>query len=730
MRPTSVHRLITLALGLVAALVVLVLSLAGAFAGLEALAVDGMMVLRGPRPADPRVVICDVDAASIDAYGQWPWSRALVAQLIERLDSAGARVIALDMVFSEPSRADAAVDLSWEDEALAAAQAAAGNVVLGYYFRPPAADVGGAPAAGGPGGGPGGDPANLHTAAIEEVLDEPPGGFPVPRRQAVEANIDLVAAVADSQGFFISGSRRRGVLRRYELVVGHDGRYYPALALRAAERYLGGGAEGGLRLAAGAGGRPALYLGGQRVETDGRGALRLDYRGPAGTYPTYSAAQVLAGRAPADAFSDRLVFLGASETGVGELYPSPLGGEITRVEVHATAADNLLDRSFIQEGGAPWLLSLAAVLLLALAVAVLVALSRSPLVSALVALALALAWPVACYAAFLSAGWHLQVAAPAAAALLALVVARRHRGGSVHRPAGELRRTFEGTVSRSVMEELLRHPEKVKLGGEQRRLTVLFADIRGFTELSERLGPEGVVWLLNRFFTAMTGLVIDAGGTLDKYMGDALMAFFGAPGQLPDHGARACRAALAMRDELARLNRGWREAGELPAAAELRLGIGLSSGEMVVGNMGSEALSEYTVLGEAVNLGSRIEGLNKLYGTDILASEATVRAAGSGFLFREIDRVRVKGKAEAMTLFELVAQEPVDAQVRQRVVRFEAGLAAYRNRELVRAERLFASILEDLGRDGAARFYAARCQRLRSQPPPEGWDGVTTLASW
>jgi adenylate cyclase len=717
--------------------VALLLLLLGAWRSVELLAMDGMMALRGRQPADRRLAIVAIDAASIDELGQWPWSRARMAELVERLAAGGARVIALDLVFAEPSRRDAAIDLTWEDEALAAAIKQAGNVVLGFYFRREEGrreegrreEVGGGTASPASAGSEGRS-ANLHSAAIEQVVSEPAGGFSVPGRPVAEPNLDLFAAAAASQGFFSNERRARGVLRHYDLVVAHDGRYYPALALRAVERFLGGG----LRLAPASGRVPELLLAGRPVETDERAALWVNYRGPAGTYPTLPAADVLAGRHSPDALRDRLVFVGATEVGLGDLQATPLGGEMPGVEVHAQVADNLLNGSFVRDSGREAVVSLAALLVMGPLVAWLVARVRRHLAGSLAAIGLVVAWPLACYAAFVAGGRHLEVTAPAAAGLAALVATLRYQVGWVDRRARQIRRLFERYVAPAVVEELLKDPERVALGGERRTLTVLFSDLRGFTDLAENLDSQRVARLLNRFFTPMTRVVLAAGGTLDKYMGDALMAFFGAPIAQADHASRACRAALGMRAELARLNAGWQRSGELPSGVALALGIGLSTGEMTVGNLGSEEVFDYTVIGDSVNLGSRVEGLNKLYGTTVLATEATAKAAGDGFLFREIDRVRVKGKTAAVTLYELMAAEPAAPRDRQRALRFEAGLAAYRNREFLKAERLFASIVEDLvgdkgGDDGPARLLAERCRRLRAEPPPADWDAVETLTS-
>jgi adenylate cyclase len=729
-------RLVALGLGLAASLAALALQLSGILQPVELVATDLLMRARGKVAPDPRVMVCDIDAASIERYGRWPWSRARVAELIDRLEAGGPRVVAIDVLFAEPSRADAACDLTREDQALAASLARAGNVVLGYFFRRalvPGGPAGAAAAGGsarpagsegdGRAGGSAALPASLARTRVEEV-SEPAGGFALPRRPAAAATLDLFAAAADSQGFF-SHERESGVLRHYQLLVACGDGYFPALALRAVQRFRRAGPLG---LAPGPGNLPAIRIGRRQVGSDEAGRLWLDYRGPARTFPTVPAWRVLAGELPPGLLRGRLVFVGASEPGVGDLQSTPFGAEIAGVEVHANAADNLLGGRGIQDSGLQGLASALALLALGPLVALMVVSAEGHFAGSALAIGAVVAWPAASFLAFTGAGWHLQVVTPMAAGVLALVAALRYRVGFVEKNARQIKKTFQRYVSGAVVDEMLRHPERVKLGGERRDMTVLFSDIRGFTSISETLASEELVRLLNEFFTPMTRIVLEHGGTLDKYMGDALMAFFGAPLVQPDHAARACRAALAMRGELVRLNAGWQAAGRLPPEQSLGIGIGINSGEMAVGNIGSEAVFGYTVIGDNVNLGSRIEGLNKLYHSEAIVAEATASAAGPGLLLRELDRVQVKGKHVPIAIYELMSALPAAPADEERAALYAAGLAAYRAGDFTAAAAVFGGLVERFG-DGPARTLHARCARYRVQPPPAGWDGVEVLTA-
>ncbi len=727
------NRWIAAALGLAASLLVVGIELTRALEPLEAVVTDLLMRLRGPRPADQRVAIVAIDPESVEALGRWPWPRTCMAALIDRLAAAGATTVALDIVNSEPTRSPPGVDLSGEDAALAAAIERAGGVVLGYFLRsrvtggapaaPPPPPAGAASACYSPPAA-GGDP-DLSPWSFQVVLGGP---FPVTSRPEAEPNLDLFEAAAAAQGFF-SHEREEGVQRRYELVNAHRGRYYPALALAAVAAYLGEP----LSLRPYQGGLPEVRIGDRPVRADEHGKLWIDYLGGEGSFATHPAADVIAGRVPAEALAGKLIFVGASETGIGDFTATPFGAAVPGVEVHATVADNLLNGRYLRDTAVQRGLSLLALLAIGPLAALLVSASerrRRYLAGSAAAIAVVLVWPAVCYAAFAAAGWHLRLVPPVLAGAMALVAALRYQVGTVEKRARWIRRAFQRYVSEAVVEEMLRDPDReLALGGEEREMTVLFSDIRGFTTLAEGRPPDVVVRLLNEFFTPMTRLVLAEGGTLDKYMGDALMAFFGAPVRQADHPRRACAAALAMRAELVRLNQRWRAEGRLGADQRVGIGIGLASGLMAVGNMGSDQVFDYTVIGDNVNLGSRVEGLNKLYGTEILVTGPTAAAAGAGFLFREIDRVRVKGKTEAVALFELLAAAPASPADLERADLFARGLAAYRGRRFNEALESFDALLAAHPADGPAEVLRARCRRYRFETPGPEWDAVETLTS-
>jgi len=288
----------------------------------------------------------------------------------------------------------------------------------------------------------------------------------------------------------------------------------------------------------------------------------------------------------------------------------------------------------------------------------------------------------------------------------------------------KVRGAFGQYVAPGFIHQLLKDPGRLKLGGEEVDLTVMFSDIRGFTSISEKLTPTELTELLNEYLNAMTEIIFQNQGTLDKYIGDAVMAFWGRPFlDLHDHAACACRAALAMGDQLRELNRGWADRGRPP----MRIGIGVNTGPMMVGNMGSTRRFNYTVMGDHVNLGSRLEGLNKDYGTQIILSEFTYEYVEGKFLTRELDLIRVKGKQKPVAIYELLAPASEQSRFQELLTEFQQGLAAYKAGNWNAAYEIFQTIAAKHPSDGPTKLFLARCQDFMQKAPAGKWDGVYTM---
>jgi adenylate cyclase len=390
---------------------------------------------------------------------------------------------------------------------------------------------------------------------------------------------------------------------------------------------------------------------------------------------------------------------------------TPLDQIANGVDLHATLAENYLSGRILNQAG-PLTTLLAGLLLCGFVIAAqLRPIRRRAWIPPLIAAA-AIAAYLGIAQVMFATGTMLAVAAPVSMAFVVLAAATVGGLATEGREKAHLRSMFSRYVSRSVVDRLLADPARARLGGERKVLTVLFSDIRGFSAFSEGMGPEELAHFIGEYLTPMTELVLESGGTLDKYIGDAVMAIWSAPIDLPDHAARACDVALKMQAALIDLNKRWKTQG-MP---EIAIGVGINTGPMSVGNMGTSSRFDYTVLGDQVNLGARLEGLTKEYGVNVLVGEETAKAANSKFVFREVDLVRVKGRAGAAPVFELVGRAGTEVDPR-----FAEALAAYRRRDFATARAEFEALSPD---DRTAKIFARRCAALAEQPPPPDWDGV------
>jgi len=327
------------------------------------------------------------------------------------------------------------------------------------------------------------------------------------------------------------------------------------------------------------------------------------------------------------------------------------------------------------------------------------------------------------YVLFTRQGLQLELFYPLGLIVLVYLGVTMHRFLAEERERERIRKTFESYVAPAVVQEMLKHPEQLRLGGERREISVLFTDIRGFTAMSENLDPEALVKLLHDFLNPMSNIIINQGGTIDKYMGDAIMALFGAPLIQADHPRLACRAALEMVATLEALNRTWVEQGR----PLLKVGIGVNTGPVAVGNMGSDRLFDYTAIGDNVNLASRLEGLNKYYGTSILISDTTAKALENGFILRDMDMVRVKGKAQGVRIHELLGEGEPDPDLARYLELHHRALALYREKRFAESVDAFTETLKVRPGDETCQHYLTLAQKHHETPPAHDWEAVTVM---
>ncbi|MBI3304788.1 adenylate/guanylate cyclase domain-containing protein [Candidatus Parcubacteria bacterium] len=444
---------------------------------------------------------------------------------------------------------------------------------------------------------------------------------------------------------------------------------------------------------------------------------RINFVGPPGTIKTVSYADVLAGHIPAEQFRDAFVFVGATAPSLHDtvLTPSSRGNGLAGVELHAQIAEQVLRGLPLRV--APKQATVGVVVALGLLIAFTFPRGRRLRHAALVALVFGLAYNGLVLLAF-SRGLILNIFWPNVTIMAVVVAMVGVEYLAASRERRFIRETFSRYVSPEVVAHLLEHPEHLRLGGEVRTLTILFSDIRSFTSISERLAAGELTQLLNRYLTAMSAVILQEGGVLDKYIGDAIMAFWGAPIPMADHAARAVRAALGMQKALEGLNAELAREGK----PKIAIGIGINTGEVVVGNMGSQQRFDYTVIGDAVNLASRLEGLNKIYGTMMLVSAETERELPLEVFRREVDRVAVKGKSGAVTVFELMSGEEFEKNKRALAV-FAEALEHYRAQRWDEAEAALANVLALRLGDGPSEVFLKRIKVFRHNAPLPGWDG-------
>jgi adenylate cyclase len=725
-------------------------------------------------PVDPRIVIVDVDQRSQEELGKWPFSRANFARMLDRLRAAGAKVVAFDITFDYPDKTAAparkiladleerrkrgeAVDPKYEawlrsivseydaDTEFGAALKRFGPVVLGNFFleKEEAAGI---------------DTAKLDAYADEVdwfAMSKNATNSATGKRDFADlidkydregslfagtvANIPVLANPDDpdktAMGFFNISADADGVLRRTMLTLPfgrssdvNERQMFASLEVQAVRLYFGLPASQ-LTVNYGSFGVVSLDFGDKlRVRPDSTGHMQINYHGPRGTYPYHSIADVVAGKFSTGTFKDKIVLVGASATGIGDQRTPPYGGiNYPGVEVHANVIDNLLSQGFLMRGAHQAVWDFIAILAFGIPLGLWMALVSPRWMW--FGLALLAPLVVLDYVMFLR-GWWLNFTVPALTLTGNVVLVSLYRVLIEDKEKRRVRRAFEQYLSPEVIRRRLTNPKLV----EPRKtiVSVMFSDIRGFTSISEKLDAQDLAIFLNEYLSDMTRIVFKHQGTLDKYIGDAVMAFWGAPFEERGHAARSCEAALDMMERVRTLQKKWEAEGK----PHLEIGIGLNTGVASVGDMGSSLRYGYTALGDEVNLASRLEGMNKEYGTNIVVSGSCYEAAkAAGFVFRELDLIRVKGKLQPVTIYELVARSNeigtngFAADCHERLERFAAAREWYCRREWGEAQRAFEGLLERWPEDGPSRTYLKRCQEYSFEEPGHSWDGVFVMSS-
>jgi len=680
--------------------------------------------------ASRQVVVIDIDEQSLAALGQWPWPRTLLAQLVDRLTKMGAAVIGFDIFFVERDRmspdlfANDRVGLSKSviaelmqlrsNDSVFAQSISRSRVVLGQTAVVSQINLQNKLPRAGPVALVGGDPAPYLWTY-----------------QSAIGNIDELSNAASGRGMVTLKSDEDGVVRRVPAILRVGSSIYPALTIEML-RVATGQSAYGIRM--GSDGVKDVVVQGIKIPTDRHGQLYPYYRSHkhnlnSGMY--VSASDVVSGKVAASTIRGRLVLVGTSAAGLLDIRVSPLGENLPGVEVHANLLENILTQTLLERPrdivGIELTITLVAGLLVVLFLPMIGAAWGAGVLVVLLGTALGVSWHM--YENYLM----LTDATFPVFTIFALYTILTYTNYS--RTAAErrqVRQAFNQYLSPALMDQLARDPERLTLGGEMKNMTLLFADVRGFTTISEQFkdDPEGLTSLINRFLTPMTNIILERKGTIDKYMGDCIMAFWNAPLDDENHAENACAAALQMIDAVEELNtRIEAERAEHGQKSfPIKIGIGLNTGVCCVGNMGSTQRFDYSVLGDTVNLAARLEGQSKNYGVDIVVGPET-RSAATDWAALELDLISVKGKTEPVNIFGLLGGADVvrSDEFASLSLAHEAMLSAYRGQNWAEANTLLGKcrVLDSRGILSALYdLYNDRIEAFMDVPPDSGWDGV------
>ncbi|MER2491973.1 CHASE2 domain-containing protein [Catenovulum sediminis] len=677
-----------------------------------------------PRKVAERVVIIDIDEKSMREQGRFPWSRAKLAELVDTLMAAGVIVAAFDIFFAEPEEnliAQLSQQLPDMDEPVAhylqqvktqvdadirlANSLQDAEVVLGFLMH---------------------DEAQLAIGHLPEspLIWQPTENSKayVRQFQAVIANIQSLQSSASGGGFINAIGEQDGFIRKAALVARYQDKLYPSLALETARIYTLSDEietrvyrQGSIEMF------QAVKIADTWIETDEYGQILIPYKGKQGSFPYYSATDVMTGRVGMEELAGTVVFVGTSAVGLADLRATPVGNQYPGVEVHANVFESLLHPEYMPfQPGETEAISLILVILTGILLAIVIP-RQGPTVIVMFAGVM--------LAAHIALNWYLwsqyNVSLPYLILILLILTHAIYYSttGYFNEASNrkQIKNMFGQYVPPAYLDKLMKAGKELELKSEKRDMTVLFTDVRSFTSISEQFTPEELSEYLNRYFSVVTKVIFDHRGTIDKYVGDMVMAFWNAPLDDDKHAENAVHTALIMQAETDSLSvefqaKGW------PA---IKTGTGISTGPMNVGDMGSVYRRSYTVLGDSVNLGSRLEGLTKFYGVSILVSDTTMERC-SNIAFRHIDKVKVVGKDNAVNIYEPIGiQQDLSSLHEQFLTLHQEGIDAYFKRDWDKATKMFSQLLEQkLLSIQVYQLYLKRIDQLRQENLPADWDGV------
>lgn len=746
---------------------------------------DVSLQLRNESSPNKNIAIVAIDEKSLrdPELGRWPWTRNKIAEIIKELERAGAKVIALDIVFAEPDKTGAEVrrgleralkqldslelgkmqipemelnkalkilgsiktrvdfteseltklsnlsnlprllneyrnflkdniEKSESDDVFANTISPMNNVVLGYYFNEEQI-----------GEEKGEDKSELIKSSAIRIVNKTgknPQFRKVPQFMDLIPNIKVISMSSQHAGFLNAKPDDDGIYRWGNLISYYNENFYPSLALKSASIFF----DAQIVLHVDDIGLSGVTVGRTYIQTDEEGKVLINFYGgnsmmskSSKIFPYYSATDVLRRNYKQDAFRDKVVFIGATAIGIYDIRPTPYDPMFPGVEIQATILSNILNRDNLVKPKWAEIFDIFVIIIIGILLGNFYSSIRAPMLPIFLII-FGVIYYILNWSLLNFVGVWLYVLYPTLEIMLVTFGVTIFKYLTEEKGRRQIKQAFQHYLSPNLVQEILKEPDKLQLGGEKKNLTVLFSDIRGFTSISEELPPEKVVSILNEYLTPMTDIVFKNDGLLNKYMGDAIMAIFGAPIYTDKHALQACNTALEMLEELNRLNKKWSQEKK----PNLGIGIGINTGLMHVGNMGSNVLFDYTVIGDSVNLASRLEGINKIYGTSVIISEDTFNVVKENFICRELDFVRVKGKAKPVRIYELITR--LVSEKPEWIMTYESGLQLYRQGKFTEALEIFRKVLKIKGSDQPSQLFIERCHLLIESGTPEKWDGV------
>ena len=677
------------------------------------------------------IVIADIDEKSLAAIGRWPWPRDTLAQLVKQLFSQGAAVISFDILLSEPEEnitQQVISSLRSEDQdntqiienlqriapqfnhdQILAKSLQGGDTVLGMVFHKDLTAT---------------NSGHL-TEPIEQIPSMQEKNYSIPEYPRYQANLSLFQQAATAAGAISVQPDNDGIIRRAPIVYRNANSIYPSLALQTASLYL---LEKDINIKMVEQGIhwnvESVWLSNRMIATDKEANVLIPFLGPAKTFPYLSAIDIIQGEIPPDKLQGALVFIGTSAFGLNDTKATPLQNIYPGVEVHATITHNILHGSFPYIPD--WELGAQITVIIVIGLLLLLILPNSHVWTLIYTVIFSLTAIIGLESyLWLAHGIVLSLIVPIILIFLFAALYFIYDLFYEEQHNKEVEELFSQYVPPNYLKSMLKDSHEFDFAGESREMSVLFSDIRNFTSISEQLNVTDLKNFLNQFFSEMTAVIFEHGGTIDKYVGDMVMAFWGAPMQDPKHAKNALEAGLEMITRTKALKKSFREQG-LP---EVNIGVGVNSGIMNVGDMGSQFRRSYTVLGDAVNLGSRLESLSKFYGVKMITGEITQQNCPE-YRFRQLDTIRVKGKQKGVKIYEPIAlKQAVSAAVELDLKQFESALFHYSEQRWQQAQSILQLLIDHPGYEHLCQLYLKRIRYYRDNPPGDDWNGVYIATS-